>query len=327
MTNKELILSRLLDAEGDFVSGGELAEGLSISRTAIWKGVESLRRDGYPIEAAAGKGYCLQAGTDILSEEGILRYLKTQGVRLRIEKCVPSTNTMLKDMAERGEPELLCIASGKQTAGRGRIGRSFYSPADSGLYFSILLRPNERAEDASRLTACAAVSVCEAIEALAPVQPKIKWVNDVLVNGQKVCGILTEASIDFESGHVSYMVVGIGINIRTPAEGYPDELRGIAGAAFDSMSIPDLRNRLLAGTLDRLLYWYRCPEDRDWICRYRERSAVLGKKILILAPGKNPEAAFALGLDDACGLIVRTDAGEQKTLTAGEVSIRPEPCS
>ena len=261
--------------------------------------------------------------TDILSEEGTLRYLRAEGVRLRVERCVPSTNTLLMDLAEKGEPELLCIAACEQTAGKGRVGRSFFSPADSGLYFSLLLRPRERAEDAARLTACAVVSVCEAIESIAPVHPQIKWVNDVLVDGRKVCGILTEASAAFGSGQLSHMVIGIGINTRMPNAGFPGELRETAGSAFGSAPIPDLRNRLLAGTLDRLLHWYRCPEDRDWLRRYRARSAVLGKNILILSPGREPESARALALDDACGLVVLTEAGERKTLTAGEVSIRP----
>ena len=186
-----------------------------------------------------------------------------------------------------------------------------------------MLRPQSTAEIATKITTAAAVAACCAIEECTDEKPLIKWVNDVFVRQKKVCGILTEASAGFGSGQLSHMVIGIGINTRMPNAGFPGELRETAGSVFGSRVIPDLRNRLLAGTLDRLLHWYRCPEDRDWLRRYRERSAVLGKNILILAPGREPEPARALALDDACGLVVLTEAGEQKTLTAGEVSIRP----
>jgi len=262
--------------------------------------------------------------TDVLSEAGIRRYLKTEGLQFHIYSSVGSTNTVLKTMAEEGAKEGLCVLSEQQTAGRGRLGRSFYSPPENGLYMSLLLRPMLPAEDATAVTACAAVAVAETIENLAPVRAEIKWVNDVMVDGRKVCGILTEASLDCESGQVNYMIVGIGINTHPPKDDYPAELRGIAGAAFGNTAIPELRCRLAAGVLDRLTAGCARLREKEWFEEYRRRSLVLGKPILILAPGREPEPAVALDLDPDFALIVRTESGELRRLNSGEVSIRPE---
>ena len=261
---------------------------------------------------------------DVLREERIRQYLKNDRLKLRVYDCITSTNTVLKTMAEEGAGEGLCLIAGEQTSGRGRLGRSFYSPPDSGLYMSLLLRPGLRAADATAVTACAAVAVAEAVESLAPVKAEIKWVNDVFVEGRKACGILTEASVDGESGQVRYLVVGIGINTRIPDGGFPGELHGIAGPAFGQQAIPELRTRLAAEVLNRLTEYTSHLQEKEWFVEYRSRSMVLGKRISILSPGKEPEPATALDLTPDCALIVRTEKGELRHLNSGEVSIRPE---
>ena len=320
---KDRILE-LLWQEEEYLSGEEMARRLSISRTAVWKGIEQLRAEGYRIDSSTNRGYRLLPESDVLSEAGIRKYLRTDRVRLKVYDSISSTNTVLKVMAEDGVEEGLCLVAGEQTAGRGRLGRSFYSPKDSGLYLSLLLRPELRAEDAVAMTACAAVAAAQAIESVAPVRTGIKWVNDVLVNGRKVCGILTEASLDCENGRLKYMVVGIGINTRPPAKDYPEELRGIAGAAFESGSgIPELRCRLAGELLNRLAECADRPGADEWFEEYRKRSLVLGKPVLVLSPGRNPERATALRLDRDYALVVQTEDGSIRRLNSGEVSIRP----
>ena len=321
---KDAILNMLWEHADSYVSGAELARALGVSRAAVWKGIEQLRQEGYAIDSATNRGYCLSSGSDVSWEEGVRRYLKADGINLQVYRTVSSTNTMLKAMAEEGAKEGTCIIAVEQSAGRGRLGRSFYSPPDSGLYMSLLLRPALQAAEATCITACAAVAVAEAIESLAPVKAEIKWVNDVYVDGRKVCGILTEASLDCESGMVSHLIVGIGINTRVPASDFPEDLKGIAGVAFGDREIPELRSRLAAEVLNRLMHYYENLTDKAWFDEYRRRSFVLGKEISILAPGKAPEAATALDLDRDFALIVRTESGELRRLNSGEVSVRTQ---
>lgn len=259
---------------------------------------------------------------DVLNEEGVRRYLHADGLRLQVVPVISSTNTVLKRMAEEGAEEGLCLIAEEQTAGKGRMGRSFYSPAGSGLYMSVLLRPMLKAADAVNITACAAVAVAEAIESLAPVQAQIKWVNDVYVEGRKVCGILTEASLDSGTAAVNYLVVGIGINIRPPEGGFPADLQKIAGSVFGEEEIPGLRCRLAAAVLDRLLGYYEHLQEKPWLEEYRKRSLVTGKEIRVLMPGKEPENGTAIGIGDDFSLLVQMEDGTLRRLNSGEVSIR-----
>ena len=319
---KDAILKLLWEKADSYVSGAELARSLSVSRTAVWKAVEQLRAEGYRIESVTNRGYRLLSESDVLSEEGIKKYLKDERLTLEVFPSIRSTNTVLKNRAANGAPEGLALIAGEQTEGRGRMGRSFYSPADTGLYLSLLLRPEISAVEATNITACAAVAVAEAIEELSGVPAEIKWVNDVLVNGKKVCGILTEASMDCESGLVSYVIVGIGINTSLPRGDFPEELRGIAGAVFDEKKIPELRCRMAAAVLDRLMGYYGHLSDKSYYEGYRKRSLVLGRPIYILAPGKAPVPAKVLDLDRDFALLVQRDDGGIERVHSGEVSIR-----
>ena len=321
---KDTVLALLRQHAGSFLSGAALAKELSLSRTAVWKAIEQLRREGYAIESVTNRGYRLDAKSDVLSGEGVRRYLKNPALSPKVYASISSTNTVLKSMAAEGAAEGLCLIAGEQTAGRGRMGRSFYSPADSGLYMSLLLRPKLQAAEAVRITAAAAVAVCEAIEELSGLETQIKWVNDVLVQGKKVCGILTEASLDCESGQLDYAVVGIGINTAVPAGDFPPELRPIAGAVFGEEKPPELRCRLAALVLDKLMAYKDRLDDPALFADYRRRSLVLGKEISILSPGKEPEAAEAVELAPDFSLLVRLPDGSTRRLSSGEVSVRAQ---
>ncbi len=319
---KDAILDILWKNADTYISGAALARALSVSRTAVWKAIEQLRADGYLIESVTNRGYRLSSKSDVLSASGIEKYLHCPRFSVQVHDVLPSTNTVLKTMAADGAPEGLTLIARQQTAGRGRMGRSFFSPADSGLYMSFLLRPHIRAAESTRITACAAVAVAQAIEALAAVPAQIKWVNDVLVGGKKVCGILTEASVDCESAMINYAVVGIGVNASLPAGDFPEELRQVAGAVFGAERIPELRCRLAAAILDNFMALYEQGENGPCFTEYQKRSLVLGRPVNLLSPGREPVPALVLGLEPDFSLRVRLADGSETRVNSGEVSVR-----
>ena len=224
MTTKEKLLALLEDSKGTFFSGEEIARTLQVSRAAVWKAVNALREDGYTIDAATNKGYRLSPDSDILSPQGIRRFLKPEyrDLDLTVLPTAPSTNALVREKANQGCPEGCVIVACEQTDGRGRYGRQFFSPVDSGVYLSLLLRPTAYSpQQATCLTAAAAAAMCQAIEAVTGQQPGIKWVNDIFLHGKKVCGILTEAAVGLETGTLNYMVLGAGVNLYPPVKGVP----------------------------------------------------------------------------------------------------------
>ncbi len=231
---------------------------------------------------------------------------------IRNYKTVPSTNIVAKDYAGRGEKEGIFIAE-TQTAGKGRMGRSFFSPAGCGLYISFLFRPDIPAENVYLLTTTAAVAVCETVERFSGKEASIKWVNDVLVADKKVCGILTEGAFN-ENGALSYAVVGIGINLFPPEGGFPADLESKAGAVFTTKK--DCLEEL---TADLILRFLRLLKE-DCYDRYVMRSIIRGRTISLLRDGQERQAVV-LGLDDKCRLLVRYQNGEQELIECGEVSV------
>lgn len=262
---------------------------------------------------------------DGLSEQELRRHLRHGGLDLRVYRSISSTNTVLKQLAEDGAGEGLVLLAEEQTAGRGRMGRSFYSPSRSGLYMSILLRPGQSAAQALPLTACAAVAVAEAVEELTGIPAGIKWVNDVYAGERKICGILTEGSMDAGTGALRYAVVGIGVNLFSPDGGFPEELKSIAGALYAEAPAQDLRCRLAASVLDRLLDYYALFPETPFYRGYRERSFLLGRQVSILSPGQAPVPADVLDVAPDFSLVVRLGDGSVRSLSSGEVSIRPQP--
>lgn len=229
---------------------------------------------------------------------------------------VTSTNTLLKEQAEAGAPEGTVMIAKHQTAGRGRLGRSFYSPKDTGLYMSILLRPNLKMEEALLLTTATAVAVSEALEMVTGEQTAIKWVNDIFCHGKKVCGILTEAVPDLETGKLQYAVIGIGVNLMPPKEGFPEELQSIATSVCDSetQEVATLAKEILN---QLSIYLEQLPE-KMFLHAYRQKCFLIGKEVIVLPDNQQ---ARVLGIDDAVGLIVQLDDGTQKILRTGEVSV------
>ena len=324
MTLRESILEELMEAKGDCVSGEGMAERFGVSRAAVWKAVEALRRRGYTVEAVLKKGYRLRS-YDVLSSEGIRTLLTTSfPFRPVCRKVVTSTNTVLKELASQGAEEGTVLLAEEQTEGRGRLGRSFYSPSGSGLYMSILLKPDQLPSKAARLTTMAACAVALAIEELTGREVGIKWVNDLYMNGKKICGILTEASMSLESGRLERAVVGIGVNLREPEGGFPPELAPIVGAVWEAdCGETNLRNRLAARILDRFADYYLHPDGEDCFQAYKKRSFLLGQEINILHPDGSHSPATVLDLDRDYRLLVCFSDGREGYLNSGEVSVRP----
>ena len=318
MTTKEKLLTLLESQQGAFVSGEEIAGALSISRAAVWKAINTLRQEGYPIDAAPHRGYRLLGQGDILSAQGVKKYLK-QDLSITVSPCVESTNTLLRSLADQGAPEGTVIIANAQSRGRGRSGRGFFSPGDTGLYLSLLLRPvHASPQQAVMLTAAAASAMCQAMDTLGG-HPEIKWVNDIFQNGRKVCGILSEAAFSLETGAPEYVVIGVGVNAYPPREGFPPELEGIAGALWQQ-EVPDGRNQLAAAFLDQFFRLYTAKDPALFLEDYRRRSLVVGRDVTVLL-GDQQRTAHALSIDDQCRLLVKYESGETAALSYGEVRL------
>lgn len=323
MTVKDRVLEALEAHRGEYFSGEGLAGELQVSRSAVWKAISQLRENGYPIEAAPNRGYRLAQDSTMLSAQSIARYCSVPGLDIQVQPLVTSTNTLLRQQAEEGAPEGTVLVAVEQTAGRGRRDHTFFSPPDSGLYISFVLRPTLDARDALFLTTCAAASVALAIEDCGGGPADIKWVNDVFCNGKKVCGILTEASLDLETGGLQYAIVGIGVNLFPPAEGFPADLPE-AGAVFPARPEGlEVRSQLAGRILERFFSFYPDIRNKPFFEEYRRRSMVLGKAIQILERGQT-RPGTALELEPDFSLRVRELDGTERILSSGEVRIRPD---
>ena len=319
---KEQVVELLERNRNQYLSGNEIARRIGVSRTAVWKAIQNLLKEGYQIDAVPNRGYCMLPSTDVLSESGVRKYIGagTMDFRFEIQDVVSSTNDVLKKRAEEGAEEGLVAAAVRQTAGKGRMGRSFYSPENTGLYFSLLLRPDFPPEYATYITTAAAVAVCRAIEEVSEQKPRIKWVNDVYIGEKKVCGILTEAFFGAETGTLDYIILGIGVNVYAPEACIQEGLREIMGAVFET-TVGDARNHLLAAVLNHFLPLYEKPDKKELVAEYKERCFVLGQEILVLRK-EEKIPAVALDLDQRCRLKVRYEDGREEFLNAGEISVR-----
>ena len=320
--NKRQHLIELLEMnDDDFLSGNAIAEELGITRAAVWKYIKQLQEDGYEIEAVTNRGYKLGDTNDVISENLIRKYLGEYAnyFTLEVRAEVTSTNDVLKENASQ-LPCWQTLVAMKQTAGKGRRGRSFYSPSDTGFYLSILLKMDIGPEIATRFTTAAAVAACRAIENCTNARPAIKWVNDVFVDEHKVCGILTEASISVESGGLDWAVMGIGFNVYEPVGGFPDEIADVAGA-ISRVKYKDLRSRIAAEFMKNFYDLCQSISDDGMAAEYKKRSFMIGRDILVLRGDKQMEAV-AVDIDDECRLIVRYADGREEALSSGEVSTK-----
>lgn len=322
---KEQVFSELEKNEGEYVSGEALSNRLGISRAAVWKSIRALRRDGYEIDSRAGSGYCLVGSPDALTEREIRRYLGVTalvGHTIDCFACIGSTNTYLKTLENARDG---CVAVAReQTAGRGRRGRSFESAADKGVYLSVLLRPQAEASRLMSLTGLCAVAMCDAIERVALLRPQIKWTNDLVLNGRKLAGILTELSFEGESGVVQSVVMGVGVNVAQRREDFSEETGKIATSLAAETGRSISRARLAAAMIEELDA-LRCALDANDTARYLEKyradCVTIGSEVRLLWRDAH-ERVTALDVDEQFGLVVRHENGTVETIRTGEVSVR-----
>lgn len=323
MSTKDIVLALFEKNKGFFISGERIAEELNISRTAVWKAVKKLQSEGYDIKAVTNRGYCLSTESDVMTERGIASHLNDscKGLRPEVFVRVDSTNTKCIEKAQQGEPEGYVAIAGSQSAGRGRRGKAFFSPADSGIYMSILLRPTGLTENqVLHFTTMAAAAVSEAIEEVSGKKAEIKWVNDIFIDGKKVCGILSEASYGLMSGNLEYVIVGIGVNAYEPESGFPSAIADVAGKVFDAPK-EGLKNRLAAEILNHFMEYYEHLPDTPYSEEYIKRSMVTGRDVTVHR-GNERVRAHVLGIDEEFGLKVQYEDGSVEILRSGEISIR-----
>jgi len=320
MSVKENVLKELLRTDS-FVSGQELAESLSVSRNAVWKAVKNLENDGYIIDAVNNRGYRLKNGYKFLSAEIIQNGLDTKeyGKNIYVLDEVDSTNNYAKKLASSGALNGTAVISDYQTAGKGRMGRSFFSPKGTGLYMSVIIRPDIDMISAQLITSCTAVAVSEAVEKLCGSDVKIKWVNDLFLNGRKLCGILTEASMSFEEKKLEYAVIGIGVNIKT-SENISDELKSVMTSIEEETGKLIDRNYLCSEILNNLERHILNLQTRDFMEGYRQRLFIFGKRVEIIQ-NNIKRTGKAVDIDRNANLIVRLDDDSEITVNSGEARI------
>ncbi|MBM7866448.1 biotin--[acetyl-CoA-carboxylase] ligase [Heliobacterium gestii] len=323
--SRKPILEALSVAEG-FLSGEELSRRLGVSRSAIWKHIVALRQEGYTIDAHTRLGYKLRSRSAFLLPEEVGPLLETErfGRDYHFYASLPSTNRTAKELARQGAAEGTVVLAEEQTEGRGRLGRGWYSPPGLGIYFTVILRPAIPLGLAPQVTLLASVAVCKALETVAGVQPSIKWPNDVLLHGKKLCGTLTELNAEMEA--VNYLVVGTGINVNQGPEDFPGEVAKVATSLYATTGEKVDRARLFAALLRFFeadyKHWLSAGFERlrsEWL----ERAAGMGTTVRVIA-GQQEWIGRAEGIDSDGALLVRDGGGELRRLISGEVSLRPE---
>lgn len=322
---RKRILDLLRASAGAPVSGEEISKRLEVSRTAIWKHIQSLKNEGYSIESVPKKGYILLESPNRLFPQEIMTHLQTKwlGHSIVYKDLIDSSNNLAKKIANEGCEDGMIVVAEEQGAGKGRLSRGWISPHAKGIWFSVVLKPPFLPEEAPKCTLMSAVAVVKAINKIPGVNAAIKWPNDILLLGKKLVGILTEMSAEF--GHINYVVIGIGINTNATPEDYPEEVRPLAVSVADAATAPFTRVELLADILKNMEELYEKvlvegfkPVLEEW----KQYSCTLGQEVKVIAPDKT-YLGTAIDIDEEGLLMVRKEDGVIEKVVAGDVSIRP----
>ena len=319
---KEEILRLLRGADG-YISGQELCNRFGVSRTAVWKAINQLKEAGYEIEAQQNKGYRLMAAPDLMTEAEIKSLMHTDWVAKEVLyfDTIDSTNTKAQELAEKGYPSGTLVVADKQESGKGRRGRSWVSPSGTGIFMTLMIKPDINPNNASMLTLVAALAVAKAITSVTGEKAMIKWPNDIVVNGKKVCGILTEMNAQFD--YINHIVVGIGINVHN--ESFPEEISQMASSLMIEAGGKRFhRAQIIAETMSYFEQYYDTfLKTQDLSALVREYDKLLvnrNKSVRVLDP-KEPFDGKAMGITPKGELIVDTWES-RKLVSSGEVSVR-----
>lgn len=319
---KEEILRLLRSADG-YISGQELCNRFGVSRTAVWKAINQLKEAGYEIEAQQNKGYRLMAAPDLMTEAEIKSLMHTEWVAKEVLyfDTIDSTNTKAQELAEKGYPSGTLVVADKQDSGKGRRGRSWVSPSGTGIFMTLMIKPDINPNNASMLTLVAALAVAKAITSVTGEEAMIKWPNDIVVNSKKVCGILTEMNAQFD--YINNIVVGIGINVHN--ESFPEEISQMASSLMIEAGGKRFhRAQIIAETMSYFEQYYDTfLKTQDLSALVREYDELLvnrNKSVRVLDP-KEPFDGKAMGITPKGELIVDTWES-RKLVSSGEVSVR-----
>lgn len=319
---KEEILRLLRSADG-YISGQELCNRFGVSRTAVWKAINQLKEAGYEIEAQQNKGYRLMAAPDLMTEAEIKSLMHTEWVAKEVLyfDTIDSTNTKAQELAEKGYQSGTLVVADKQESGKGRRGRSWVSPSGTGIFMTLMIKPDINPNNASMLTLVAALAVAKAITSVTGEEALIKWPNDIVVNGKKVCGILTEMNAQFD--YINHIVVGIGINVHN--ESFPEEISQMASSLMIEAGGKRFhRAQIIAETMSYFEQYYDTfLQTQDLSALVREYDKLLvnrNKSVRVLDP-KEPFDGKAMGITPKGELIVDTWES-RKLVSSGEVSVR-----
>ncbi len=319
---KTEILRYLKEADG-YISGQELCERFQVSRTAVWKVVRQLEAEGYEIEAVRNRGYRLKTAGDILSQAEILSSIRGSwaGREILYLDEVDSTNTAAKKAAENGAVHGTLVVSERQTGGKGRRGRAWDSPRGTGIFMTLILRPNMAPVHASMLTLVAALAVADGIRECTGAESLIKWPNDIVMSGKKICGILTEMSADPDC--INYVAVGIGINVNM--EEFPEEIRGVAASIFTETGKKTKRSLLISAVMAAFERYYevfmKTTDMSGLLEDYNGKLANCGRTVRVLDPA-GEYSGTAIGIDREGELLVGMEDTTVRRVLSGEVSVR-----
>lgn len=327
---KKEILQKLKESPSDYVSGEALSTVLGVSRTAIWKTINDLKDDGYIIEASSKKGYRLSPDSDVVNTFEVGQGLKTKVFGRNIAHLgeVDSTNNYAKKVALEGCEEGTIVTADYQTSGRGRLGRSWDSSGKKGVWMSLVLRPDIPFEEIQIITLAASVAVVKAIKEVAHIEAGIKWPNDIIINGKKVCGILVEMNMEID--RINFMVLGIGLNVNQQANDFPEEIRDKATSLKISMEQSyDVKKTLKRSELIKVILLkfeeiydkVICGAYEEIISEWKKYSVTLGKEVSMTYKDKQC-IGIAEGITKEGKLIVRCADGTVKEVLSGEVSVR-----
>ena len=314
---------RLLKEINTYISGQQLCEQFQVSRTAVWKVIDQLKKEGYQIEAVRNKGYRLIDSPDVMSKAEIESLMDTKwaGSNVVYYDEIDSTNNRAKEAGDNKAPHGTLFVADMQVAGKGRRGRVWQSPAGSSIYMTILLYPEISPLKAPQLTLVMAIAVAEGIKEVTGLDTKIKWPNDIVVNGRKICGILTEMSTEID--YINHVVIGAGINVNQ--DDFPEDIRKTASSLKMELGKQVKRSELIAAIMKSFEKDYEIfvkTEDLSGLQElYNSMLVNLDRDVKVLEPGNEYEA-HALGINKTGELIVRTAEGEEKEIYAGEVSVR-----
>jgi BirA family biotin operon repressor/biotin-[acetyl-CoA-carboxylase] ligase len=318
---RQRLIRFLKENKGEYISGQKLSEQLNVSRTAIWKHINELKNEGYQIKSHHKLGYKLVSEPDLLIYEEVSPYLTTNfiGKNYIHKLTIDSTNNFAKEIASK-VPDGTVIIAEEQSAGRGRLGRSWLSQKGCGIWMSVILKPNIQPQEAINLTQVAAISVVKAIEELSHVENKIKWPNDIIVNNKKVCGILTEMSSEIDK--INYVVIGIGVNVN--CYNFPEELKGKATSLNLETNSKVDRKKLTASILNNLEFYYNTYLQKGFeyirpICI--AKSITIGREIKVIY-NEGEMVGKAVTIDSNGSLIVETKEGKRLSIMSGDVSVR-----